>query len=106
MYAENRDRLPSGRWLGRLGYTILIAVFVIRDGRQNWRRSSFWLTLVGLFAAHTALYAVAFKNVQDWRGIWFLPISIVEYVIFVAALQWLGYGDDSNTANPHARHRS
>ena len=95
VYAENRDNplVPSGRWLGWAGYTALLAVFVLRDHRQSWTRLTFWLVVAGLFAVHTALYAMAFQTVAVWRGLWFLPISIAEYPIFLLVLHWLGYHD-------------
>src|SRR5690242_10016270 len=73
IYAENREHMPSGRWLGWAGYTVLLAFFVIRDHRATWRRRSLWLTLAGLFLIHTTLYAIVFRSVETWRGIWFLP---------------------------------
>jgi uncharacterized membrane protein YgdD (TMEM256/DUF423 family) len=93
-YADNQNNplMPSGRWLGWAGYTVLLGVFVVREYRQNWSRVSFWLAVVGLLVVHTTLYAVAFQAVTVWRGIWFLPISLAEYPLLVFALHWLGYG--------------
>lgn len=98
IYAENTDNplVPSGRWLGWIGSTVLLGAFVIHDHRNSWRRISFWLAVAGLFAGHTALYALAFQLVATWRGAWFLPITLAEYPIFLLALHWLGYGDDPN----------
>jgi hypothetical protein len=101
-YAENRANplMPSGRWLGWTGFTVLLSVFVVRDRRQNWGRLSFWLVLAGLFVVHTALYTMAFQSIAVWPSIWFLPISIAEYPIFLLVLQWLGYRDHGRTASP------
>ena len=101
MYAENRDNrlMPSGRWLGWTGYTVMLSVLVIRDRRQHWRYLSFWLALAALFAVHTALYAIVFQAVHIWRPIWFLPISIAEYPILLFALESLGYRDDGHNTN-------
>jgi len=106
-YAENRSNplVPSGRWLGWVGYTVLLAVFVTRDHRQHWNRVWFWLTLGGLFGVHTGGYALAFQAIDVWRGIWFLPISIAEYPVFLLALRWLGYEDDALMTNRRASRR-
>lgn len=106
-YAENRNDplMPAGRWLGWSGYTVLLGVFVVRDYWRHWRRVSFWLVLAGLFAVHTALYAVGFHAIQAWRSIWFLPISIAEYATFVFTLDWLGYRDEA-TGNSRSARRS
>ena len=94
-YAENRNHalMPVGRWLGWAGYTVLLVVFIIRDHRKSLRHVSFWTVLVGLLVAHTAIYVVAFQFVNVWRGIWFLPVSIAEYLVFSLTLHWLGYDD-------------
>lgn len=106
-YAENRDSpmMPSPRWLGWIGYTVLIAVFVLREHWQHTGRVSFWVALFGLFSAHTAIYAIAFQELREWRGMWFLPLSIAEYAVFLVTLHLLGYRDNSGNAAPKARRR-
>lgn len=107
-YVENRDNpmMPAGRWMGWIGYTVLLGVFVARDHRRHWNRVSFWLALAGLLAVHTALYGVAFQAVRVWRAIWFLPISIAEYPVFLLALHWLGYPNDGPAGDLRMRRRS
>ena len=96
VYAENRDSalMPSGRWLGWTGSTVLLFAFAVRDHRRHWGRVSFWLILGALFAFHTVLFTAVFRAVTAWRSIWFLPISIIEYLGMLAALRWLGYSAD------------
>jgi hypothetical protein len=100
-YVENRDSalMPSGRWLGWMGSTVLLFTFAVRDHRPHWGRLSFGLMLGGLFAVHTLLFAAIFRSVSVWRGIWFLPISIVEYFGSLAALDWLDYSADERTTD-------
>jgi hypothetical protein len=99
-YSDNFESMVPGRWVGWAGMTILLCVFIIRDHRRSWGRLSFWLTLTGLFAVHTALYAIVFRQVSVWRGTWFTLISLPEYLIFLLALLWLGYGDIGRTSRP------
>jgi hypothetical protein len=91
--------MPSGRWLGWTGSTVLLFTFAVRDHRPHWSRLPFWLILGGLFVLHTLLFAAVFRSVSVWRGIWFLPISIVEYLGFLAALRWLDYSAGGQTTH-------
>jgi hypothetical protein len=82
--------VPSGRRLGWAGYTVLIAVFVIREKRKSCPHPTFWVVLASLFVARTAAYAVVFLFVETWRGIWFLPITLVECPLLLSVLDRFG----------------
>jgi hypothetical protein len=50
----------------------------------------------------TALYAIVFRQVSVWRATWFTLILLPEFLIFLFALEWLGYGDSGHISR--ARH--
>jgi hypothetical protein len=84
---------PAGRWFGLVIYTAIIFGGVIRDFRRSWGQLTFWLSVTGLFAIHSASYAAVLTLVEGWRSVWFLLISIGEYPILVLILHALGYDD-------------
>ena len=87
---EGQALMPSLPWLGWAGFTVLLGMHAVRDHRRNSNHAWFWLTLAGFFAAHTLLYVVLFRVVGDaWRGLWFLPITVGEYMIFQLIVHWL-----------------
>jgi hypothetical protein len=53
----------------------------------------FWIWILGLLAAHLLVFGFVLTVVQEWRLIWFLPISVAEYALLVRLLHWLGYDE-------------
>lgn len=87
---EGQALMPPLPWLGWAGFTVLLGVHAVRDNRRNSNHAWFWVTLAGFLAAHTLLYVVLFRVVGDaWRGFWFLPITVAEYMIFQLIVHWL-----------------
>jgi len=86
---EGDSLVPSLPWIGWLGFTILLSSFVIRDHRKHWNQTSFWVAFAGFLAAHGLLYEVLFQQVHDWRGIWFVPITTLEYLVFSVIAHWV-----------------
>ena len=91
---EDRWFVPTGRWLGWIGFSILLVAYVMREQRERWRLPRFWMVLAGLLAIHCVSYVIAFRAVDEWRAIWFFPISILEYVIFTALIEAAVTGPD------------
>ena len=105
VYADNRNNplIPTGRWLGWVVQTALIFVVLARDYRPSWSRTSFWMTTLGLLAAHAVGYVAMFSRFEQWRGIWFLPITLIEYPVLLTVLDWLGYSSGSRTRRTKPR---
>lgn len=80
-------------------YTAVLAYGVLRAHRPDWSRPTFWLTLAVLFSIHFAVYAAAFRAIAEWRVVWFAPLFVVEYTVFLAALEALGYGCGGGPTN-------
>jgi hypothetical protein len=87
-WAENQNSpfMPAGRWIGWSAYTVTLVGCAIWEFRRHLSRVTFWLALVVLVAAHALLFWFAFRFVTYWRSLWFLPITMVEYLVFAAAL--------------------
>ena len=105
VYADNRNNplIPSGRWLGWAVQTVLIFVVLVRDYRPSWSKASFWITVLGLIGAHALAYAAAFSRVEQWRGLWFLPITLIEYPVLLTILDWLRHRPGPTTRSMKPR---
>jgi hypothetical protein len=90
---RNHPLMPQGRWLGWSVATGFLICVLALDHRRDWSRWPFWLSLAGLFATHTAAYAVAFERIERWHVGWFIPIALAEYIAFSPILHWLGFRD-------------
>jgi hypothetical protein len=93
LYDDRPNWVPSGRWLALIAYTVLVFSFIVRDFRQSWHRAMLWLPLTALLVMHCVAYAVALRAIAEWRSIWFLPISVGEFVVFGFVLRMLGNED-------------
>jgi hypothetical protein len=93
--------VPAPRWLGLIVFTPLVFGAVVRDFRRSWGRTTFWLCVTGLLVAHGAAYTAVLKTVEEWRNVWFLPLSIGECPVLVVVLHSLGY-DDRPTPPRHS----
>lgn len=88
--------LPSGRWIAFLAYTVLIFCIVIYDARRCWAQPMFWVALGGLGAVHILGYRVLLKSIDEWRNVWFVPLSILEITALRAVLSMIGRNDESH----------
>jgi hypothetical protein len=93
-YAEHRDNplVPSGRWLAWAIQTSILLWAALQEHRRNWNERGYWLAIAGWLLIHTVAYAIVLEVIVDWRPVWFLPISIVEYLLVMAILDRLGFG--------------
>jgi hypothetical protein len=85
--------MPSGRWLALMAYTGLVFWCLIETFRRAWIRPAFWLCLAGLLFAHGVVYFALLTIAREWRAIWFLPLTIVEFALMASVLDWLGFGE-------------
>ena len=93
LYGESSDSpwLPSGRWLALAAYSALVLGTLIEEFRRSWNRMTFWLSLAVFFTIHSICYAIALVTIDEWRAIWFLPISIAEVPLLTVILVRFGY---------------
>ena len=97
--------MPSAPWWALLAYTTLIFWSVIREFRPGWSHPTFWLSTAGLLVAHVLGYSFVLRSVSQWRPIWFLPLSFVEFAALIAILDRLGFDSSPRTLvkEPRAR---
>src|SRR5438045_1201339 len=81
-------KLPSG-WLALGVFTSCLFWITIRQSRAYWSLPSFWLATTGLLVVHLLLFIAILAAYPRWRGIWFLPVIIVEGGFFGAILYLL-----------------
>jgi hypothetical protein len=83
LYAEyRRDHwVPPGRWVGLVLYTAFGFGVIVTNFREHWREVRFWLYFNGLLLVHLLCYAMLLLSVQEWRLIWFLPLSLAEFPV-------------------------
>jgi hypothetical protein len=77
-YGENHW-LPSWRWVGFVGFTVILFATAVGEFRRRWSDARLWLCLAGALAVHTAIYAGLLTAVTEWRVIWFAPLTIGEF---------------------------
>ena len=80
-------KVPS-RWLALAIYTVGLFWAIIRQSREYWRRPNFWLAIAGLLALHVLAFVAILQTYPEWRGIWFVPVVIVEGGLFGVILSW------------------
>ena len=83
--------LPDGRWVLLVVYTTLLIGGLVHQFSLSWRRYDFWLWLLVLLVAHSAIYTYVLSVVDAWRAIWFLPLTIIEGAGATFLLQQLAY---------------
>ena len=71
--------VPPARWVGLTVYTVFGFGVIAQSLRRQWRELRLWLYLTALLLAHLAGYIVLLRSVDEWRLIWFLPMSLAEY---------------------------
>jgi hypothetical protein len=79
----------SGGWFGLVGYTGLLFWVTIRQTREHWRNSGYWLAIGGLLIVHSLAFAAVLHAYPLWRMIWFMPVVIGEGGLFGAILYLL-----------------
>jgi hypothetical protein len=84
--------VPSA-WIALVVYTSTLFWIIIRQSKQYWHHASFWLTIAGLLFVHVLAFVAILRAYTHFRGIWFMPIVIVEGGLFGAIL-YLLFGDD------------
>jgi hypothetical protein len=83
--------VPQARWVGLVAFTLLVFGLAVRESRRSWRRTSLWFELLGLLVVHTVLYSVVLTRVEDWRPIYFVPITLAEIPVLLSILFSRGY---------------
>ncbi|MGB8776100.1 MAG: hypothetical protein WCC78_18340 [Terriglobales bacterium] len=79
----------TGGWIGFVGYTSLLFWVVVRQAKPHWYRSSFWLIVLAMLAAHCSMFVSLLRVYPQWRMIWFWPITIVEAGVIGGTIEWL-----------------
>jgi len=81
-----------GAWIALAVFTSGLFWVTIRQSRAYWRRLGFWLAIAGLLVVHLLVFVVVLRAYPQWRGIWFMPLVIIEGGLFGAIL-YLLFGD-------------
>ena len=81
-------KVPSA-WLALAVFTSGLFWVTIRQSRAYWRRLGFWLAIAGLLVVHLLVFVPILRVYPEWRGIWFVPVIIVEGGLFGAILYLL-----------------
>jgi hypothetical protein len=84
-YGED-NWLPPWRWVGFAVFSVFLFTSTATQYRRYWRKRRFWLCLLGLLVAHTVVYAVLLTTIPAWRNIWFLPLTIAEFLALAYVL--------------------
>jgi len=79
----------SGGWFGLIGYTGLLFWVTIRQTREHWQRSGYWLAMGGLLVVHSLAFVGVLRAYPQWPMIWFMPVVIVEGEVFGVILYML-----------------
>jgi len=91
-YGQNHW-LPSWRWTGCLVFSIILFHTVLIEFRKKWRQSKFRICFVALVVAHFAGYAWILSVIPDWRLIWLLPATVIEFFAITYCLdRVVGFG--------------
>jgi hypothetical protein len=79
----------SGGWFGFMGYTGLLFWVVVRHGRSHWHRPYFWLVAFALLITHCSIFIAILRTYQQFRMIWFWPITVFEAGVIGGTIEWL-----------------
>ena len=82
---------PEARWLAILPYSVLVFGAVAYEFRSRWVQKSFWLLLLTLLAVYWLAWAALLWWVDEWRLVWFAPVSVAESVAIIALMARLGF---------------
>jgi hypothetical protein len=91
VYTGHTGRV-SGSWIALVVFAAGLFWVTVRQSRGYWCLLAFWLTMAGLLVIHLLAFIAILRNYPQWRGIWFMPIVIVEAGVFGAIL-YLLFGD-------------
>lgn len=69
------------RWIVLVFETCLVFGYTIARLRRLWRQSLFWVTLGFLFAIHSTVFGIAFRQVPRWRA----PVVGFVFVMEIVA---------------------
>jgi hypothetical protein len=103
-YGQNHW-LPSWRWTGCVAHSVILFFTVLTEFRTKWRKTKFWNCFVGWVVAHFAVYAWVLNASPEWRVIWFLPITVIEFLAITYCLDRIvGFGASRSSRTGTARH--
>jgi len=71
------------RWVELAVFTAVIFGYAVWVYRRYWRHAKFWMVLVGLLAFHLFAFTMVLRMYPDWRPVWFVGTSCIEYLILV-----------------------
>lgn len=83
--------MPSARWVGLIGWTATVFFGLVREYSLSWRALGFWLWMLTLLGLHVAAYSLVLTRIDQWRLVWFFPLSIAEYFALLWTLDHAGY---------------
>jgi len=81
-------KVPSA-WLALAVFTSGLFWVTIKQSRAYWSSLGFWLAIGGLLVVHLLVFIAVLRAYPQWRGIWFMPVVIVEGGLFGAILYLL-----------------
>jgi hypothetical protein len=96
--------IPSIRWWGFMGETVVLFGYVGRGMRPYWRNGRFWAGFLGFLSAHLVVYTVVLLRVQQFSLLWFVFIGYLEWVALAYLLDVL-LRDQART-NPGRCHKA
>jgi hypothetical protein len=81
--------IPSIRWWGFVGETVVLFGYVGRAMRPYWRNGRFWAGFLGFLTAHSVVYTVVLLRVEQFPLLWFVFIGYLEWVALAYVLDVL-----------------
>ena len=88
IYTGHTRPVPHS-WIALVVFTAGLFWVTVRQSRRYWRRPGFWLAIAGLLVVHLLAFISVLRAYPQWRGIWFVPVVIVEGGLFGAILYLL-----------------
>lgn len=79
------------RWGGLIATTVIVFAYAVANNRQYHGRTLFWSFLAFLIAMHLGLFAWLLVTADEWRLVWWVAVTPIEYLI-VSILLRLFFG--------------
>ena len=77
----------SRAWIGLAFFTIGLFWFLVKAGRDYWRRPTYWMAVAGVLTVHLLAFVAILRNYPRWPLIWFVPTTLIEFPLITGILE-------------------
>jgi hypothetical protein len=89
-------------WAMLVAFSVLLIWLTMKTYRRFWASPAFWSTFAGLMLAHSTVFVIILRKYPGFRPIWFVPIVVVEALLFGVIFALVLPRSPTNSRRDHA----